>query len=130
MIKAWRNTTMPALLAAALAMGAAAVSAHAEPAGEKLYKQNCAACHALQKDAPMGMGPNLHGVAGREAGTMAGFPYSNEFKAALAGKPWTPELLDKWLEQPQSVAKGTYMMYQQADPAIRKEIIEYLQKVK
>ena len=121
--------SVPAMLAAALIAGAAA-SAHAESAGEKLYKQNCAACHAIAKDAPMGMGPNLLGVIGRQAGTMAGFPYSNEFKGALNGKDWTPELLDKWLEQPQNVAKGTYMMYQQADGSVRKEIIEYLKTVK
>lgn len=124
--QAW---VVPALLAAALLAGAAA-SVHAEAAGEKLFKQNCAACHAIAKDAPMGMGPNLHGVIGRTAGTMAGFPYSNEFKGALAGKDWTPDLLDKWLENPQDVAKGTYMMYQQSDASVRSAIIDYLKTVK
>ncbi len=127
MKSAW---SFPAMLAAALAMGAAVSSAQAETAGEKLYKQHCAACHAIAKDAPMGMGPNLHGVFGKEAGKLAGFPYSEEFKGALAGKNWTAELLDKWLEQPQSVAKGTYMMYAQPDASVRKSIIEYLQTVK
>lgn len=118
------------MLAAALSLGAAATLAHADVSGEKLYKQNCAACHSLVKDAPNGMGPNLHGVAGREAAQIAGFPYSGEFKKALAGKAWSPDLLDKWLEQPQNVAPGTYMMYQQADPSVRKAIIDYLQTVK
>lgn len=130
MTSAWTKASAPAMLAAALALGAAAVSAQAEPAGEKLYQQNCMACHAIQKDAPMGMGPNLSGVVGREAGKQEGFPYSNEFKGALAGQKWTPELLDKWLEQPQNLAKGTYMMYQQADGSVRKATIEYLQTVK
>ncbi len=121
--------SVPAVLAAALLAGAA-VSAHAEAAGEKLFKQHCMACHAIAKDAPMGMGPNLLGVIGRTAGTQSGFPYSNEFKGALAGKEWTPELLDKWLENPQDVAKGTYMMYQQADGSIRSAIIDYLKTVK
>ncbi len=121
--------TAAVMLAAAFALGTASVTAHAE-SGEKLYQQNCMACHAIQKDAPMGMGPNLSGVVGREAGKQEGFPYSNEFKGALAGQKWTPELLDKWLEQPQNVAKGTYMMYQQADGSVRKAIIEYLQTVK
>ncbi len=130
MKEAWLNASAPAMLAAALVMGAAVSSAHAESAGEKLYKQNCAACHAIQKDAPMGMGPNLHGIIGKQAGLVQGFPYSEEFKGALAGKSWSPELLDKWLENPQNVAKGTYMMYMQADGAVRKSIIEYLQTVK
>ncbi len=118
-----------ALLSVAAALGMVAVPAQAE-SGEKLYQQNCMACHAIQKDAPMGMGPNLSGVVGREAGKQEGFPYSKEFRAALGGEKWTPELLDKWLEQPQNVAKGTYMMYQQADGSVRKAIIEYLQTVK
>lgn len=118
-----------ALLVTMLALGATATSAQAA-SGEDLFKQNCAACHALQKDAPMGMGPNLAGIVGRKAGAVQGFPHSEEFHKALGGKTWTPELLDKWLENPQQVAKGTYMMYQQADPAIRAAIIEYLKTVK
>jgi len=98
--------------------------------GEDLYKQQCAACHSVQKDAPQGMGPNLLGVVGRPAGSVVGFPHSKEFKNALKGKSWTPELLDKWLENPQKVAKGTYMMYQQPDAAVRSSIIEYLKNTK
>jgi len=48
----------------------------------------------------------------------------------LNGKNWTPELLDKWLENPQQVAKGTYMMYQQPDAGVRSAIIEYLKNTK
>ncbi len=126
--QAW---TLPAMLAAVLLAGTAFGSAQAEPlAGEKIYKQHCAGCHAIAPDAPMGMGPNLHGVVGREAGKMPGYSYSPAFKKALAGEKWTPELLDKWLEQPQNVAKGTYMMYQQSDASIRAALIEYLSTVK
>ena len=46
----------------AIALGFAAVLsagvASAQSAsGEDLFKQQCAACHAIQKDAPQGMGP-------------------------------------------------------------------------
>ncbi len=119
--------SIPAMLAAVLLWGTAVVSAQAQtPAGEKLYKQNCAACHAIAKDAPAGMGPNLFGIVGREAALAQGYSYSPAFKKALKGEKWTPELLDKWLEQPQNVAKGTYMMYQQSDASVRAAIIEYL----
>ena len=120
---------IPALFASALLLGLTATAAQAA-SGEDLYKQNCAACHALQKDAPMGMGPNLAGIVGRPAGAIQGFPHSEEFRTALNGKSWTPELLDKWLENPQKVAKGTYMMYQQPDAAVRATIIDYLKTVK
>lgn len=120
----------PAMLAAALLFGAAAGSAQAESAGEKLFKQQCAACHAVAKDAPMGMGPNLSGIVGKQAGKMEGFKYSAEFKKGLDGKKWTPELLNAWLTEPQDVAPGTYMMYKQGDAAVRKTIIDYLKTVK
>jgi cytochrome c len=120
----------PAMLAAALLFGAAAGSVQAESAGEKLFKQQCAACHAVAKDAPMGMGPNLAGIVGRQAGKMEGFKYSAEFRKGLDGKKWTPELLNAWLTEPQDVAPGTYMMYKQGDASVRKTIIEYLKTVK
>ena len=123
--------TKPLTVALFAATLLAANSATAQNlAGEDLFKQQCAACHAVQKDAPQGMGPNLNGVVGRASGSIAGFAYSKEFKAGLKGKSWSPELLDKWLENPQKVAKGTYMMYQQADPAVRNAIIDYLKTVK
>jgi cytochrome c len=120
----------PAMLAAALLFGAAAGTAMAESAGEKLFKQQCAACHAVAKDAPMGMGPNLAGIVGKDAGIMEGYRYSAEFKKGLDGQKWTPELLESWLTDPQTLAPGTYMMYKQNDAAIRKSIIEYLTSVK
>lgn len=78
----------------------------------------------------MGMGPNLAGIVGKQAGKMDGFRYSAEFKKGLDGKKWTPELLDAWLTEPQNVAPGTYMMYKQGDASVRKTIIEYLKTVK
>ena len=127
MKSAWST---PAMLAAALLFGAAAGSAKAQAAGEKLFKQQCAACHAVAKDAPMGMGPNLAGIVGKDAGIMEGYRYSAEFKKGLDGQKWTPELLDAWLADPQNLAPGTYMMYKQNDAAVRKSIIEYLTSVK
>jgi hypothetical protein len=56
--------------------------------------------------------------------------YSNEFKKGLAGKAWTAAQLDAWLEDPQNLAPGTYMMYKQSDAAVRNSIIDYLQTVK
>jgi cytochrome c len=125
------NTKKP--LAGALFFAALLSANHAtaqNASGEDLFKQQCAACHAIQKDAPPGMGPNLHGVVGRPAGAIPVFAHSKEFKTALKGKSWSPELLDKWLENPQKVAKGTYMMYQQPDPAVRTAIIDYLKNIK
>lgn len=120
----------PAVLAATLIIGVAAGSAQAQSAGEKLFKQQCAACHAVAKDAPIGMGPNLAGIVGKQAAKMDGFRYSAELKKGLEGKKWTPELLDAWLTDPQNLAPGTYMMYKNENASERKAIIDYLKTVK
>ncbi len=123
---AWKQ---PCLVAVTLLIGVTANSAIAQSIGEKTFKQQCAACHAVAPDAPPGAGPNLRGIIGREAGAFKGFAYSNEFKKTLKGKKWTPELLQSWLEDPQDVAPGTYMMYKQENEEIRKIVIDYLQSV-
>jgi cytochrome c2 len=41
--------------------------------GEKVFKSQCAVCHAL---GAHGTGPKLGGVFGREPGTSDGFGYS------------------------------------------------------
>jgi len=44
---------------------------------------------------------------------------------ALVGE-WDEARLDAWLNEPHDVVPDTYMMYKQADPAIRASIIKYL----
>src|SRR5262245_66599597 len=39
--------------------------------------QRCSACHAVTANAPAGVGPNLHGVFGRRAGSGPGFDCSD-----------------------------------------------------
>ena len=94
--------------------------------GEKLFKSQCAACHSAASGEPNRQGPNLFGVLGRSAGTAPQQIYSDGFKKALAGKKWTPALLDKWLEDPQEVAPDSIMMYKQSDPEKREALIGYL----
>jgi cytochrome c len=117
------------MLAAVLLFGVAASPAIAETVGEKLYKQQCAACHAIAKGALGRNGPSLSGIVGKQAGMMDGYRYSAEFKKALDGKKWTADLLDAWLADPQNIAPGNYMMYKQDDASARKAIIDYLKTV-
>ena len=63
--------------------------------GKRMYIQ-CLACHSLKAGEPHKVGPNLHGMFARQAGTAEGFPaYSEALKSA--GFQWTPEMLDDWL---------------------------------
>ena len=123
------SKSLPAILSTVLMFGSAISAATAETIGENLYKQHCATCHAIAKDALGRNGPSLYGIEGKSAGQMGSFLYSAEFKKGLEGKIWTEDLLDAWLANPQKIASGSYMMYRQDDLSVRKAIINYLKTI-
>jgi cytochrome c len=100
--------------------GAAAASADE---GEAQFLKQCGVCHSLNP-AEHRQGPTLHGVMGRKAGKVEGFAYSPGL--AKADWMWDEARLDAWLAEPHDVVPDTFMMYKQADPAIRAAIIQYL----
>jgi cytochrome c len=84
----------------------------------------CAVCHQV-KPGVNGLGPNLHAVVGRKAGTLAGFAYSPAMKAS--GITWDAASLDAYIEAPQKHLPGTRMAFVgQKDKAKRDEIIAWL----
>jgi len=70
----------------------------------------CKACHALEKDAPSPIGPNLHNVVGRKIASVEGFNYSPALKAK-AGEDWTYAHLDTMIHKPTEFAPGTLMAF-------------------
>ncbi len=113
-----------AVLAACWLLGCG-IPAMAQDAGEKLFRNHCGACHAIDPAAAPRQGPNLHGLFTRKAGTLEGYKYSASLKAA--GWDWTPGQLDKWLTDPKALVPGTLMsVYKQKDPEKRKLVIDYL----
>ncbi len=72
-------------------------------------------------------GPSLRGVFGRPAGSVAGFTYSAEFLRVLRGVVWNRETLNRWITDSQKWVPGSVMYYKQADPEIRRKIIDYLE---
>ena len=85
----------------------------------------CKACHSLEVGGANMIGPALHGVFGREAGSPNGFDYSPALKNA--DFVWTPRALDAWLAQPGSFLPGNRMAFtgvpRQQD---RDDLIAYL----
>jgi cytochrome c len=71
-------------------------------------------------------GPNLRGVYGRPAGTVADFQYSSTFLKMLKGMEWNDAALDVWITNPQAWVPGVYMYYKQPDVEIRRKIVLYL----
>ncbi|MEN2787892.1 cytochrome c family protein [Sphingomonas qilianensis] len=85
----------------------------------------CQTCHAVEPGVNK-IGPSLHAVVGRQAGTVAGFAYTAANKNS--GITWTPEKLFQYLEKPQRVVPGTKMVFPGwADPQKRADTIAYLQ---
>lgn len=92
--------------------------------GPALFAQ-CSGCHTLTLDGAHRLGPNLHGVVGRQTASVPGFPYSTALQAMDA--LWTEERLDAFLQDPASFAPGTTMqMSGIADSVARHTLIAYL----
>ena len=89
---------------------AAAAQLAGDPeAGESVYRQ-CQACHTLEEGGAHRVGPNLHGVFGRTAGTAEGFDtYSPAMQEA--DLVWDAETLSKYLANPQEFMPGTRMPF-------------------
>jgi cytochrome c len=85
----------------------------------------CKTCHAIEAGVNK-IGPSLHAVVGRAAGTIPGFSYSAANKNS--GITWTEEKLFQYLENPQRVVPGTKMSFAgwPTDPQKRADVIAYL----
>jgi cytochrome c len=91
--------------------------------GEKVFGQ-CKTCHVAEKGVNR-VGPSLHGVIGRTAGSIEGFKYSPANKNS--GIVWSEEQLFTYLEAPQKTIKGTYMAFAGLkNPQDRADVIAYL----
>lgn len=87
----------------------------------------CLTCHTVETGRN-GSGPSLVGVMGRNAASVAGFPYSPAL--AASGIVWNVQTLDRWLAGPIRMVPGTRMVMPVPDAAQRKAVIDYLATLK
>ena len=70
----------------------------------------CSVCHAVAKDRPDGLGPNLWGVYGSKAATRRPrYAYSPQLRASKL--TWDAATLDRWLASPGATVKGNKMEF-------------------
>ena len=77
--------------------------------GQRVFNQQCRACHTLEKDGASTVGPNLHGVFGRKAGTAPGFEFSDAMKNS--GIVWDDKTLAEYNRDPKGKVPGTKMVF-------------------
>lgn len=84
----------------------------------------CTTCHSIDAGVNK-IGPSLHAVVGRQAGTVANFNYTPANKNS--GITWTEAKLFQYLEKPQRIVPGTKMTFAGwSDPQKRADVIAYL----
>lgn len=107
----------------------APAQAQQRDAGERAF-QKCISCHSVDRAEKELSGPNLAGIVGRRAASLANFAYSPAMKRAGAeGLVWSEEALERYLADPLEMIPETTMSFPGVkNAAERREIIGYLRR--
>jgi cytochrome c len=92
------------------------------------FNNSCRTCHSI-KPGDHRLGPSLHGVIGRKAGSIEGYGFSSAMQQS--GVVWDEATLDAFIENPDKVVHGNAMKPYGGidDPAQRSEIVTYLKSI-
>ncbi|MDQ7915031.1 c-type cytochrome [Pseudomonas sp. 102515] len=77
--------------------------------GRNLFLRRCHNCHSVGPGAQSGFGPQLNDLFGRQAGSLAGYNYSDAMRQA--GFAWDREALAAFLRDPERKVPGTKMRF-------------------
>jgi cytochrome c len=93
------------IVALPFALLAFSVSGQDDP-GEILFNNACRTCHTIEPGDNR-LGPTLHGIVGREAGSLPDYAFS----PALVGSGivWDEANLDRFIENPDALVRGNNM---------------------
>lgn len=96
----------------------------ADPArGEQLWRK-CASCHTLEANGRNRVGPRLHGLFGRVAGSVPDYKYSDALKNSRI--IWTEQTLDAFLKDAEAFVPGTKMYGGLSQDADRADLLAFL----
>jgi cytochrome c len=122
------KATFGLLVPAALILSAGSALAQSAERGERTFNQQCKACHTVEKGGSSPIGPNLFGVAGRKAGTLDGYSYSEAMKKS--GITWDDAALGDYLKDPKAkVPQGKMAFAGLRQAAQLGDVVAYLKKL-
>jgi cytochrome c len=73
---------------------------------QQAFNNACRTCHVM-REGDNRLGPNLHKIIGRKAGSLPDYNYSSAMKEA--GFVWDKEKLDRFIANPDEVVSGNSM---------------------
>ncbi|MBU8536558.1 c-type cytochrome [Falsiroseomonas tokyonensis] len=121
-----RRLTLTLATALALAPFAAKAQDGDAAAGQRVFNQ-CRACHTINEGGRNGVGPNLHGIVGRAAGSIEGFRYSQNMQEWRQGQTWTEANLRTYLANPKDLLpRGSMSFAGLRNPQQLNDLIAYL----
>jgi len=77
-----------------------------DTSGQQAFNNACRTCHMV-KEGDNRLGPNLHKVVGRKAGSLPDYGFSSAMKEASF--VWDEEKLDRFIANPDEVVPGNSM---------------------
>lgn len=96
--------------------------------GAMLFRR-CVACHTIEAGGNHGIGPNLHGIIGRDIGSVPDFQFSDAMKNQAG--TWDEAAMDAFLAEPMKNIPGNRMVFSGViEPADRKALYLYLAQAK
>lgn len=120
--------SLAAAALASLAFAGTAAADTGDDSGKLAFNNACRTCHSIN-EGDHRLGPSLHGVVGRKAGSIDGYGFSAAMKQS--GITWDAATLDKFIASPDTVVQGNNMKPFGGidDPKQREEIVTYLQSI-
>ena len=77
-----------------------------DTSGQQAFNNACRTCHIV-REGDNRLGPNLHKLIGRKAGSLPEYAFSSAMKEA--GFVWDEEKLDRFMANPDEVVPGNNM---------------------
>ncbi len=119
---------LSAILSSAAVLVSLALVAQAQGVGDaqrgaQVFAQ-CKVCHSVEAGKNM-VGPSLHGLIGRKAGSVPGYAYSPAMKNANV--TWNDDTLSRYLADPKSFIPDDKMAFPGVkDPSKLGDLLAYL----